>query len=251
MKNTPFLTVSASILLHLVMIANLINISQAEQNLLHRASVESPVVSIALTQVIEQAKLPETTVELAIEQHELLVSSVSIDTAEIVVPKKGKKTERKLVTKESNKAAVSKETIEQQEKIKYEAEKTAAQPQPLKSQDGETASSQAMGAIGKRVQGFSNSQGSGQLNAYREKLRREIERNKQYPRRANSMKIRGITEVEFHLTATGEITSARVIASSGHEILDNAALAAVEKSRSVGIPPEEFKSQVSFKIKFQ
>lgn len=251
MKKIPFLTVSVSLLLHSVIIANLINRSYAEHSLQHRADIGSPVVSIALSQAIEQAKLPETKIEPPIVQHDLPVSPAIVETAKIIVPKKEKKTERKPATKESNKMVVSKENTEQQEKKDYETEKTAAQPQPLMSQNGENASSQAMGAMGKPVQGFSIMEDSGELSAYREKLRREIERNKQYPRRASSMKIRGTTEVVFNLTITGEFTSARVITSSGHELLDNAALAAVAKSRSVGVPPEGFKSQVSFEIKFQ
>lgn len=251
MKNTLFLTVSVSILLHLAVIVNLMKISKTEQSLQHRASAESPVISVALTQAIEQARSPETVVEAPSEQHDLPISPIMVDAAELIVANKEKKTQRKPVTKESNKVAVSKEVIEQQEKMKIEVEKVSTQPQPLESQNGVTSLSEAMGAIGKPAQGFSNVADSGQLSSYSEKLRQEIERNKQHPRRAKSMKIRGVIEVEFHLTVAGEMTSARIVTSSGYEILDNAALAAVEKSRSVGVPPEGFKSPISLKIKFQ
>lgn len=44
------------------------------------------------------------------------------------------------------------------------------------------------------------------------------------------MKKQGVAQVQFRLTETGEITSARIVSSSGSELLDNAALAAVEKA---------------------
>ncbi|MEX6313603.1 hypothetical protein AB6G19_07550 [Providencia manganoxydans] len=90
MKKIPFLTVSVSLLLHSVIIANLINRSYAEHSLQHRADIGSPVVSIALSQAIEQAKLPETKIEPPIVQHDLPVSPAIVETAKIIVPKKEK-----------------------------------------------------------------------------------------------------------------------------------------------------------------
>ncbi|OHT25446.1 hypothetical protein A3Q29_14180 [Providencia stuartii] len=91
MKKIPFLTVSVSLLLHSVIIANLINRFYAEHSLQHRADIGSPVVSIALSQAIEQAKLPETKIEPPIVQHDLPVSPAIVETAKIIVPKKEKK----------------------------------------------------------------------------------------------------------------------------------------------------------------
>lgn len=183
MKNTQLLAVLASVLLHLAVIVSLINFSQVNQSLQHRASIESPVISIALIQAIKESKLHETVIETAIEQHDLPVSSVVVDSAKITVPKKEEKTARKQVSKENNKVTVSKKVLEQQKKAEIETEKTSTQPQPLKSQNGELTPSQAaMGTMGKSVQGFSNTENSSQLSSYGGKLRREVESHKQYPR---------------------------------------------------------------------
>ncbi|MBO1929705.1 TonB family protein [Providencia rettgeri] len=66
------------------------------------------------------------------------------------------------------------------------------------------------------------------INAYREKLRQEVERNKQYPRRAKNEN-RGIATIQFQLSQNGEISLIRLASSSGNDSLDQAALLAVQK----------------------
>ncbi|MEX6226602.1 energy transducer TonB [Providencia hangzhouensis] len=78
----------------------------------------------------------------------------------------------------------------------------------------------------------------------------EIQRNKQYPRRAKKMKSRGVSTVQFQLSQTGEISLVRFTSHSGNELLDNAALTAVQKSRSVGKPPAGFAQSITLNIEF-
>jgi protein TonB len=62
--------------------------------------------------------------------------------------------------------------------------------------------------------------------AYLGKLRSHLERNKVNPRTT----IKGTAVVHFSVNSKGEITASRITKSSGSKVLDDAALAAVERS---------------------
>ena len=62
--------------------------------------------------------------------------------------------------------------------------------------------------------------------AYLGKLRTHLERNKVNPR----TNLKGTAVVHFSVNSKGEITSSRITKSSGSKVLDDAALAAVERS---------------------
>lgn len=251
MKKTRFLTVTLSVLLHAVIIMGFIHLAQEEKNQQHQAVMDAPVMSIALTHAIEETAPTDSDMTPMVEPEAEIVPPVVVETAQVVLPKKEKKIERpKKKVKEPNKRLSEKKEVEQQKASTNKITKSAITPQ--QSQQGETAaSSPSMGKVGQPKNGMSNLADTQQINAYREKLRQEVERHKRYPRRAKSMKKQGVAQVQFRLTETGEITSARIVSSSGSELLDNAALAAVEKSQSVGKPPSGFAHIVTFKIEFK
>ena len=91
---------------------------------------------------------------------------------------------------------------------------------------------------------------SDEANAYRSALRREIERHKRYPQRAKVMRKQGIVTVGFNIGSDGTLSGERVIKSSGNEDLDNAALEAVRRARSIGPRPNGVSSSISVPISF-
>ncbi|MEX5793140.1 energy transducer TonB [Providencia hangzhouensis] len=64
------------------------------------------------------------------------------------------------------------------------------------------------------------------------------------------MKNRGIATIQFQLSQNGEISLIRLASSSGNDSLDQAALLAVQKSRSVGKPPAGFAQSITLNIEF-
>lgn len=64
------------------------------------------------------------------------------------------------------------------------------------------------------------------------------------------MRNAGMVQVQFKLSASGDFISPRIVVSSGNSLLDDAALVAVHKSKSVGVPPEDFKRLVTLQIEF-
>lgn len=90
----------------------------------------------------------------------------------------------------------------------------AATPQPV-----------VTGPSGADIRAFGNSQ-----------LRPHIEARKDYPRMAKKKKIEGKVRVKFDLHKDGHATNIRVSKSSGSALLDEAAIAAVQKA-SASFPP--------------
>lgn len=70
----------------------------------------------------------------------------------------------------------------------------------------------------------------GQLESY-------LGRNHQYPLAARRARLQGVVEVEITIQPTGQITSVRVVRSSGHDILDEAAISRLRTLRTVPPPP--------------
>jgi protein TonB len=90
---------------------------------------------------------------------------------------------------------------------------------------------------------------------YAASVRAEIVANRQYPRRALRRRLEGVVIVGFRIQADGRIDSVRVINSSGHDVLDAAAVEAVRKSRKFDAFPDEidkpdweFDVRVSFRV---
>lgn len=93
-------------------------------------------------------------------------------------------------------------------------------------------------------------QGNSEVDNYSARLRQEIERHKRYPRKAKRMKQQGIVTVSFTLLSDGTLTAAKVVNSSGNNILDNAALDAINNANSVGPIPAGIKPDVVLTLDF-
>jgi len=84
--------------------------------------------------------------------------------------------------------------------------------------------------------------------AYLGKLRSHLEKNKVNPR----TEIIGTTVVHFTVGADGEITSRKIVKSSGSKVLDNAALASIDKSAPFPpIPKNLNRNQLEVSVPFK
>ena len=76
-------------------------------------------------------------------------------------------------------------------------------------------------------------------NDYFEMVRIRIESHKRYPRAAKTRQIEGRVTVRFVIGADGRISSSKVVKSSQHRTLDQAALNAVKEASPFPIPPRD------------
>lgn len=246
MMNRNILMFILSITLHVLVISSFVYITSESWNKKNQAQWEAPIISIALTQAVKQsypAEIPSSHVAPAEINTEILV-----EKAVITVPKKQKKIAKKTEEPITRKSTTVVKNTESPKKTA--AKKTAEKTEIAQQQNGDHVPSQSLGSRNPITQQASGTVDNQLINAYREKLRQEIERHKQYPRRAKKMKDRGIAKVQFQLNQKGEISLIRLASSSGSELLDNAALLAVQKSNSVGQPPVGFAQSITLNIEF-
>lgn len=249
MINRKILMLTLSIALHVLVVGSLIYATTTSLTPKNQAQWESPTISIALTQA-EQKNASEEAIPTDSAPEEIKINSETfVEKAAIAVPKKQNKVEKK--TEDPIKPKETK-IVKNAENPKKPLEKKTVPQTSLAQQqkDGSRVSSQSLGSKSPITQQVSGSEDNQLINAYREKLRQEVERNKQYPRRAKKMKNRGIAKVQFQLNHNGEISLIRLESSSGNEQLDNAALLAVQKSNSVGKPPAGFAQSITLNIEF-
>jgi len=89
---------------------------------------------------------------------------------------------------------------------------------------------------------------------YQDRLRAAIEREKRYPRLAVRQQLQGIALVGFRVLGDGRIEAIRLMESSGHNLLDEAALAAVRQvGRAQPLPAgagpfRDFEIALEFKL---
>lgn len=79
--------------------------------------------------------------------------------------------------------------------------------------------------------------------AYQAKARAYIEKNKQYPEEALQMNMSGSVVVLYVIGRDGKLIRAEVERSSGHSLLDQAALRAVRKARFDPMPDDAWVTQ--------
>ncbi|MDY6852874.1 MAG: TonB family protein [Thermodesulfobacteriota bacterium] len=85
---------------------------------------------------------------------------------------------------------------------------------------------------------------------YLEMVRLRIEREKKYPAAARRRQIEGAVTLRFVITLEGAVTGAVVAKTSGREVLDKAALRAVQAAAPFPRPPSAFfKRPISLEIK--
>lgn len=125
---------------------------------------------------------------------------------------------------------------------------------------GSTSSGQQQAALGtgsgtsNQGNGFSAAEISDAKSRYVSAVRRAILKKRRYPKKAQRRKIEGRPVVRVTLDAGGRLLGAELAASSGSDLLDNAALAAVRAvSRFPRIPEEmsRTKATIKFGINFQ
>lgn len=83
--------------------------------------------------------------------------------------------------------------------------------------------------------------------AYRDQLNRAVQRAYRYPRVAQRAGIEGTVVVRVTLSAAGEVVEVVVLTSSGHGILDRAAIDAIASVRSFPAPPSELAAAGRFR----
>jgi protein TonB len=94
----------------------------------------------------------------------------------------------------------------------------------------------------------------GSKTTYLDMVRIKIEKQKKYPESAQQRNIEGQVTVEFSITLDGRITDPCVSKSSGHPLLDLAAIDAVKKASPFSSPPREFFTEaihINLPIRFE
>jgi len=85
---------------------------------------------------------------------------------------------------------------------------------------------------------------------YLEMVRLRIEKQKKYPAAARRSQIEGVVTLRFVITLEGAVTGAVVAKTSGREVLDKAALRAVQAAAPFPRPPSAlFKRPINLEIK--
>lgn len=105
------------------------------------------------------------------------------------------------------------------------------QPQPaqrISGRDGAAAKGAGRGAVA----------GQADLHkSYADELLRHIARHKHYPRAAVKRREQGVAVVQFALDGTGRLVSLHLMESSGHRILDRAAMQTLRNAQPLPLPP--------------
>lgn len=110
------------------------------------------------------------------------------------------------------------------------------------------------GLAGSRPAGLNTGNAEGRIqftNAkeYFEMLNLRVQRFKEYPESAKSAHIEGRVQIEFVLLNDGTLSDIKVLKSSRHKNLDDAAVAAVKKASPFPRPPEFlFKTPLTMRI---
>ncbi|MFZ7111546.1 MAG: energy transducer TonB [Desulfatiglandales bacterium] len=75
-------------------------------------------------------------------------------------------------------------------------------------------------------------------NTYLEMVRMKIERHKNYPDKAKGLGIQGAVVVGFVIGTDGHVRKEEIVKSSGHTVLDGAAINAVKNASPFARPPQ-------------
>jgi protein TonB len=116
-----------------------------------------------------------------------------------------------------------------------EKKTAAAEPakRPAKAGGGRREKATAAGSASARGGGS-----AGEEARYARQLLSHVERHKRYPDAAARQRISGATRLAITITRSGGLAGARVTGSSGHGVLDEAALAAARRAAPYPRPPE-------------
>jgi len=84
-----------------------------------------------------------------------------------------------------------------------------------------------------------NSHNPNALPNWKSQLVAQLERNKRYPSEAQSRGEQGIAQLAFNVDRSGGVHNARIVRSSGSNVLDQATLAMVARAAPLPPPPPE------------
>ena len=128
-----------------------------------------------------------------------------------------------------------------QESVAQTVESLAAAPPPI-----ETAAVAPKPAA--PLQGSSRKPSVAEVS-WQKSLHLHLNKNKKYPTEARNKAVQGVVTVTFMLDRTGKLVSSSVTKSSGSTLLDEEALAALERASPFPAPPDEYPGeQPSFTI---
>lgn len=77
------------------------------------------------------------------------------------------------------------------------------------------------------------------MDNYLSRLARHLGRHQEYPRRAQRLGQEGVPLVEFSFSRNGELLARRLVRDSEHKLLNEAALAMLERAAPLPEVPEE------------
>jgi protein TonB len=87
------------------------------------------------------------------------------------------------------------------------------------------------------------------LKSYLAEVRRMLEKQKKYPYAARRQHLEGVVVLKFTIAKGGEIAGHGVARSSGHSVLDGAAVEALKKvGRFSPLPPALNRSQLIIQV---
>lgn len=84
---------------------------------------------------------------------------------------------------------------------------------------------------------------AGSSNSYAARVRAWLESNKTYPKAARMRKQEGVVRVAFVIDREGHVLDCRLVAPTGHALLDQEALAMVRRSDPFPTPPHTIKGE--------
>ncbi|MEX6231898.1 TonB family protein [Providencia hangzhouensis] len=218
--------------------------------------IQAAIVSVSLMQNVIEKQVNDTILNNKLSG-DLLAESQQNENAVIKVANKKSShsdenkisdDQKKVIKQKEEKQTNKKVTQQKEPQQKSEKNDDVKQEQHVGKNDNQSNAAGQKGA--QRTTSVGNAIDS-TYQSYIDKLRSEIERHKRYPRKARNTNIQGVVKVSFQLSSLGEITMVRIVNSSTHNTLDQAALSAVQKSRSVGAPPEGLKKLITMEIKFE
>ncbi|WP_245968232.1 energy transducer TonB [Hephaestia caeni] len=86
------------------------------------------------------------------------------------------------------------------------------------------------------------------LDEYQRRLYEVVARHSRYPSEAKRLRLAGVTYLAFRLDRRGKVLESWVQRSSGSEMLDNAALAALDRAQPLPPIPPSLPARMDFVI---
>ncbi len=124
--------------------------------------------------------------------------------------------------------------------------------QGLAQKNNGQAQTQAKNAGGNGGKKAKSRHSGGTANAYKVGLQRAIRRiaMRRYPKKAKRMRKQGTVTVKFHLASNGKISNVRIANSSGHPVLDKAAVSAVTRLGKYKPRPNDVSPSITIPIRY-